>query len=140
MSSGDTSEIESRDNDDPSPYAIIISSPMKSHAVMQAIGRGVRLKEPIDPNLFVTERSRVHETYIREQESTKRLNLILLALLLLAACSVVVLAPAGREGIGHWIGAALLVASAGAAGYKRIWGRSKSLSLGADQSDDSSQA
>jgi hypothetical protein len=139
MPADDSFGIESRRHDDPSTSAIVISSPMKSHALFQAIGRGVRLKEAIDPNLFVTERSRVHETYIREQENTKRLNLILSAILLLAACAVVVFAPAGREGIAHWMGAALLVTSAGAAGYKRIWGRSKRISFGADQSEDNGQ-
>lgn len=136
MPSDDTSGFEIHRNDDGSPYAIIISSPMKSYGLVQAIGRGTRLKEGIDPNFFVAERSRVHETYIREQERTKRLNFILATILLLAACSIVVFAPHGREGLAHWLGAALLVVSGGAAGYKRIWARSRRISLGADQHEN----
>jgi hypothetical protein len=86
-----------------------------------------------DPNHFLTERSRVHERYIIEQERTKRLSLVLSAVLLLAACLIFVFAPTGREVISMWIGAALLVTAAGAAGYKRVWGRSKHMSFGADQ-------
>lgn len=137
MPSDDDPKAESGRNDDSAPYAIFIASPMKSHALFQAIGRGVRMKEGIDPNHFVAERSRVHETYIREHEKTRRLSAILSAVLLLAASWVVVFAPDGREGVSHWIGAALLVTSAGAAGYQRIWGRSKRISFGASRCESS---
>jgi hypothetical protein len=112
---------------------IRISAPWRPHHPMQAISRGVRQRSTVDPNHFLTERSRVHEVYIREQEKTRRLSLFLSAVLLLAACLVVVFAPAGRENVSSWVGAALLASAAGAAGYKRIWGRSKNMSLGADQ-------
>lgn len=103
--------------------------------VFQSIGRGTRE----DTNHFISERSRVHETYIREQEKTRRLRLFLAASCFIAGCVVIVFGQSGREVLSSWIGAALLVVSAGAAGYKRVWGRTKEISLGADDgsSDDS---
>jgi hypothetical protein len=44
MSSDDTSGFEIHRNDDGSPYAMIISSPMKSDGPVLAIGRGLRPK------------------------------------------------------------------------------------------------
>jgi hypothetical protein len=109
---------------------------LKGHYPLQTLSRINRVSQKsdlVDPNLFLTERSRVHEVYIREQHRTQRLSLLLSAILLLAACFVVVFAPAGREYVASWIGAALLVSAAGAAGYKRIWGKSKNIYVGADQ-------
>jgi len=114
-----------------SPYAIYIDSPMRGHGLVQTIARTTRLKGGVDPNQFVTERSRVHETYIREHEKTKRLGLMLSASLLVVACLVVVFAPEGREIVAHWVGVALFITSAGAAGYTSIWGRVKNIRLGA---------
>jgi hypothetical protein len=83
--------------------------------------------------IFVVERSRVHEAYIREQEKTKRLGLILAAALLIAAGAMLLFAPAGREKISYFVAVALLLFAAGAAGYKRVWATTKSYSFGADQ-------
>lgn len=82
---------------------------------------------------FLQERSRVHETYIKEQERTKRIGMILAAILILAAAALILFAPAGRETLSYWIGAALVIFAAGSMGYQRIWGKSKNLSFGADQ-------
>jgi hypothetical protein len=84
---------------------------------------------------FIQERTRVHEAYIREQAKSKRLGLALAAGLILSATLILVFAPPGREQLSYWIGAALLVFAAGAAGYKRVWGRSAVFSVGADSSD-----
>jgi hypothetical protein len=84
---------------------------------------------------FIRERTRVHEVYIQEQSKSKRIGLVLSAVLILAATLILVFAPPGREQLSYWIGAALLVFAAGAAGYKRIWGRSAVFSVGADGSD-----
>jgi hypothetical protein len=81
---------------------------------------------------FVSERSRVHETYIREQEKTKRLSLILAAACLIAGCVVIVFGPHDREMLSNWVGAALVIVSAGAAGYTRIWAKRDKTSFGAD--------
>lgn len=81
---------------------------------------------------FISERSRVHETYIREQEKTKRLSLVLAAACFIAGCVVIVFAPADREMLSNWVGAALVIASAGTAGYKRVWGKNDKTSVGAD--------
>ena len=72
-----------------------------------------------------------HETYIQEHEKTKRLSLLLSAALLVVACLVVVFAPEGREIVAHWVGVAIFITSAGVAGYTSIWGRVKSMRLGA---------
>ena len=88
---------------------------------------------------MVEERSRVHLAYIVEQEKTKRLSLLLAGMALISACLVFVFAPDGRENISGWTGAALLVFSAGAAGYKRVWGKGKMGSFGADQAREEHQ-
>src|ERR1044071_3573266 len=101
---------------DSSEDEIRISAPWGAMNVRQSIGRGVRQRDAVDPNHFLPERSRVHEVYSREQEKTRRLSLVLSAVLLLAACWVFVFAPPGRESVSTWVGAALLVTAAGAAG------------------------
>jgi hypothetical protein len=82
---------------------------------------------------FLQERTRVHETYIKEQERTKRIGMILSVVLILGAAALILFAPAGRETLSYWIGAALVIFAAGAMGYQRVWGKSKNLSFGADQ-------
>lgn len=96
--------------------------------VCQSMSRGRRA----DEKHFVSERSRVHETYIREQEKTKRLNLVLAAVCFIAGCIVIVFGPSDRKELSNWIGAALLIVSAGTAGYKRVWGKTNQMSFGAD--------
>ncbi|ENU5815648.1 hypothetical protein ACE34P_003248 [Vibrio fluvialis] len=111
--------------------SIHISAPWGGSNIMQSVSR-VSRDNPVDPNHFVSERTRVHEAYIIEQEKTKRLSLILSAVLLLAACLIFIFAPEGREQVSTWIGVALVITAAGAAGYKRVWGKSKIISFGAD--------
>jgi hypothetical protein len=82
---------------------------------------------------FVNRRSAVHETYIIQQARNKRLGLILAFLLILFAAGIVVFAPAGRQSMSFWVGAALLVFAAGAAGFGRVWGKVGNTSFGADQ-------
>jgi hypothetical protein len=69
---------------------------------------------------FVEERSRVHETFIRETEKTKRLGYGLAASLLATACILPVFAPVGHEVISWWISASLFVFAAGAMGYTHV--------------------
>jgi hypothetical protein len=82
---------------------------------------------------FVKERTRLHELYIKEQERTKRVGLILAAVLILAAAATVLFAPKGREVLSYWMGAALVIFAAGAVGYKRVWGKTANSGFGADQ-------
>jgi hypothetical protein len=82
---------------------------------------------------FVDRRSQVHETYIREQAKNKRIGLILAFALILGAAVLLTFAPEGRQTISYWIGAALLVFAAGGAGFGRVWGKTKTISFGADQ-------
>ncbi len=82
---------------------------------------------------FVKERTRLHEVYIREQARNKRIGLVLAFLLILSASLIPLFAPAGRETMSYWIGAALIIIAAGAAGFGRVWGKAASISFGADQ-------
>jgi hypothetical protein len=61
--------------------------------------------------------------------------MIVSAVLILGAATLILFAPAGREILSYWIGAALVISSAGAAGYKRVWGKNGQASFGADQSE-----
>jgi O-antigen/teichoic acid export membrane protein len=58
--------------------------------------------------------------------------MIAAAILILGAAVSVLFAPAGRETVSYWIGAALVIFAAGAMGYKRVWGKSSKMSFGAD--------
>ena len=82
---------------------------------------------------FISERSKVHELYIREQAKNKRLGLILSAFLVVVAVLVFMLAPQGRQTFSYCIGAVLFVFAAGASGFGRVWGKTKNISFGADQ-------
>src|SRR5262249_28254928 len=81
--------------------------------------------------LLVEVRSRVHEEWIRQNARTKRLALIIGAVLFFAGCQVIVFAPSGRETVAAIVGAAMLVVAAGTAGYRRVWGRRPLVSVGA---------
>lgn len=86
---------------------------------------------------FVKERTRLHEVYIHEQEKTKRVSLLLAASMIIAAATMVLFAPQGREILSYCIGVALVIFAAGSAGYKRVWGKTSSSSFGADQYNNS---
>ena len=92
---------------------------------------GMASDEVVD--MFVKERTRLHESYVREQERTKRVAMLLSAILIVTAAGMVLFAPAGRETLSYWIGVALVIFAAGAMGYQRVWGKSKNISFGADQ-------
>jgi hypothetical protein len=82
---------------------------------------------------FISERTKLHQVYIQEEARTKRLWLSLAVFLLIAALALIMFAPPGREILSYWIGGALLLFAGGAAGYKRVWGKSNVFSMGADQ-------
>ncbi len=82
---------------------------------------------------LIKARTKLHVEALKEGEKTKRLALVLAAVMVVAALLAVLFAPAGREVVSYWIGATLFVFAAGAAGYKRVWGKSKVVSVGADQ-------
>jgi hypothetical protein len=84
-------------------------------------------------NGFIMHRTRVHETYIREQARNKRLGLILSSVLILSAALIVMFAPEGREKMSYWVGASLVIFSASAGGFGRVWGKAANISFGADQ-------
>lgn len=83
-------------------------------------------------DLFIKERTRLHEYYIRQESINKRIGLILAFLLILAAVLVVLFAPEGRETMSYWVGAALIVFAAGAVGFGRVWAKASQISFGAD--------
>jgi hypothetical protein len=84
-------------------------------------------------NNFIVERTRLHETYIREQARNKRIGLILSFILILAAALIVMFAPKDREKMSYWVGASLVIFAAGAGGFGRVWGKAANISFGADQ-------
>lgn len=83
----------------------------------------------------VEDRSRVHEEWIRQDARTKRLALIIGAILFVAGCQVIVFAPSGRETVAAIVGAAMLVVAAGTAGYRRVWGRTPLIAIGAGDTE-----
>ena len=83
---------------------------------------------------FVRERTRLHEAYVLEQCRNQRFGLVLAFLLIIAAVAALLFAPAGRENLSYWIGAALLVFAAGASGFGRIWAKAPGFSMGASTS------
>ena len=85
-----------------------------------------------DARLFITERTRLHETYVRETAKNRRVGLLLGALLLVVAAGLQIFAPSGRETMAHWLGAALVIFAAGSCGYGRVWGRASNFAIGAD--------
>ena len=70
---------------------------------------------------------------IPETEKTKRLWLALAFVAMLAALLILVYTPPGREMLSYWIGGALLIFAAGAAGYKRVWGKAPGFSVRSGQ-------
>jgi len=85
---------------------------------------------------FVKDQTRLLELHIKEHEKTKRIALILGFALILAASTMILFAPEGREQLSYWIGAALVIFAAGTVGYTHVWGKTKNLSFGAGQSED----
>ena len=75
---------------------------------------------PEDLKNFVETRTGLHNLYIRETQRTRRLAMCLAAALLALASVIPVFAPAGRENMSYWIGAALFVFAAGSMGYTSI--------------------
>jgi hypothetical protein len=78
---------------------------------------------------FITERTRAHEKYIKETETTRRIYIYLATILLIFACVIPVFAPPGREPISYFASLTLLIFSAGAAGYTTIRIREKGRQL-----------
>ena len=85
--------------------------------------------------LFIKSRSEVHTLYIEQANKNKRLGMILAFILIIASTLILVFAPEGRETLSYWIGGALIIFSAGALGYGRVWGKASAISFGADQDD-----
>jgi len=85
-----------------------------------------------DPEIsrqFVSERTRLHEKYVLEEARIKRWTLVIACILFLSAIAVILFAPEGRQNFSYWIGGALFVMAAGAAGYKKIWVKTKNKSI-----------
>lgn len=70
--------------------------------------------------LFLQERSRLHELYIREKEKTRRFTIGLSAGLIAIAAVMPLFAPEGRETLSYLLAAALIVFAAGAVGLQTL--------------------
>jgi hypothetical protein len=77
--------------------------------------------------------------YFREREAQKSKRLLMIAATVLAvvAALAVVFAPQGREVLAQYVGAALVLLAAGAAGYSQLWLKGPLLELRAGQADSS---
>jgi uncharacterized membrane protein YedE/YeeE len=92
---------------------------------------GVPIFEDVQ-NRSIGERTRLHETYIRQQALNRRIGLVLAFALILAAAAVVMFASPGRETLSYWIGAALVIFAAGAVGFGQVRVKAPGISLDAD--------
>jgi hypothetical protein len=103
--------------------------------IPQALGRASRcnLDGDAQVDLFIRERSRLHEIYLHGEERSRRFGLLLAFMLIVIAAAFIQFAPTGREKMSYWVGGALLIFAAGASGFGRIWGRTSRISFGADQ-------
>jgi hypothetical protein len=113
-------------------------------SVIDNVSQTIRYTNGIVGEAFLKERSRVHETYIKEEQQTKRLilkeeqrtkriSLVIGGILFLAAAAVITFAPESREILSYWVGGALVILAAGAAGYKRVWGKYKEREISLDK-------
>jgi len=96
-------------------------------------GQTIETSSPEVAHEFIDLRTQFHRAYFADQECTRRLSLVLATVLLLSGIFLVVFAPQERQGLSYFLGGALVVFAAGAAGFRRVWGKSKYLSFGADQ-------
>ena len=78
---------------------------------------------PRETEVFLTKRTRLHELYIKEQEKTKRISLILAVLLILIAVALLIFAPKGKETLSYIVCGILFIFAAGTVGYGRIKGK-----------------
>lgn len=77
-------------------------------------------KQAETAKVFIEERSAVHTEYIREDQRTRRLTLMLAAGLIAVAALVSVFAPAGHEVLAYAAAVALVAFAAGAIGFTAI--------------------
>ena len=78
---------------------------------------------PKESEIFIIERTRLHELYIKEQEKTKRISLISAVLLILIAAVLLIFASEGKETLSYIVCGVLFIFAAGAVGYGRIKGK-----------------
>jgi hypothetical protein len=69
---------------------------------------------------FISKRTKLHETFIRETERTRRLRTVVATVLFALACILLVFAPSGHEWLSWGISLALFVFAAGAVGYTTV--------------------
>ncbi|MFZ3327891.1 MAG: hypothetical protein WA231_19275 [Methylocella sp.] len=89
-----------------------------NQSVQRVVGLNIcRTDEEADVSLaFIEERSKVHESYIKETNRTKRFGLGVSAFMLVISGCIFVFAPAGREVASYFIGGFLILTAAGVAG------------------------
>jgi hypothetical protein len=104
-----------------------LTPPWGNDPCLQAIAQGKLADQATAA--FIAKRTELHKTFICETEKTRRLSLLLAAILLVLACCIPIFAPAGRETLSWWIGLALFVFAAGAMGYTAIVIRTKKREL-----------
>ena len=76
-----------------------------------------------ESEIFIAERTRLHALYIKEQEKTKRISLLLAVVFILIAVVLLIFAPEGKETLSYIVCVVLFIFAAGAVGYGRIKGK-----------------
>jgi len=106
------------------------------NSIKSSVGPYFNIVADIEDNenaeLFIKERTRLHELYIKEQEKTKRISLILAVVLVIISVFLLIFAPKGKETLSYIVCGVLFVFAAGAVGYKRIWGKIPFTEFGAE--------
>jgi lipopolysaccharide export LptBFGC system permease protein LptF len=73
--------------------------------------------------VFIKERTRLHELFIKEKEKTKRITLILAVILILAAVFLFIIAPKDKEIFSYIVCGILFIFAAGVFGFARVKGK-----------------
>lgn len=120
-------------NAEEEPNQIRLSAPWGDLACYQNVAGRLGRTDLKD---FIHQRTRAHMLYIQEEARTKRLTLVISAVFLLGAIAVILFAPDDREIRSFLLSGVLLVFAAGTFGYKRVYGKTKGGSFGADMGDN----
>jgi len=114
------------------PWSSYQSARVRGNIISQS---GYFKDDQENTELFIKERTRVHELYIKEQEKTKRVSLVLAVVLVIISVFLLIFAPEGKEILSYIVCGVLFIFAAGAVGYKRIWGKVPFAKFKADSSD-----
>ncbi len=85
---------------------------------------------------FLSSRSELHATYIKESQKTKRVSLVLCALLFALGCITIIFSPSEKENLSVIVGLALIISTGGIAGYGAITAKTKNFDFSATTNNE----